>query len=132
MGTIIKKKVYEKMSEGLHTVVITEVTDLGPQDTKFGVKDRIRVVMTAQDQKAEDGSDINVFYTATKSMHIKSQFGKLLANLGFDLDVEEFDVDNLVGLKFQIVVEHNTKDGETFANVASVLKRKAAQVSTEV
>ena len=50
MSLIVKDRVYEQMTEGLHNVTITKVEDLGVQDTKFGSKDQARIYFTALDQ----------------------------------------------------------------------------------
>jgi len=120
MSLVIKPKVYENMTEGLHNVTITKVEDLGLQETNFGTKDRARIVFTASDQKDKEGKAVDIFMTVTKSLHSKSQLGKLLAALKIPVGAE-FDLNDVVGTKAQIVVQHNEKDGKTFANVASVI-----------
>ena len=98
---VIKDKVYEQMSEGLHNVIITKYDDLGLQETQFGTKDRVRIVFEAQDQKdSKTGEAINVFMTATKSLHSKSALGKLLATLKIPAGAE-FDMADhvLTGLR---------------------------------
>jgi hypothetical protein len=122
---VIKDKIYEQMSEGLHNVTITKYDDLGLQDTQFGTKDRVRIVFQAQDQKdGKTGEPINVFMTATKSLHSKSQLGKLLATLKIPAGAE-FDMDDLVGIKCQVVIQHKESEGKTYANIATVLPRTA-------
>jgi hypothetical protein len=129
---VIKDKVYEQMSEGLHNVTITKYEDLGLQDTQFGTKDRVRIVFQAQDQKdSKTGEPINVFMTATKSLHSKSQLGKLLATLKIPAGAE-FDMDDLVGVKCQVVIQHKESEGKTYANIATVLPRTAASAPAKV
>lgn len=124
MGIIVKDKVYEQMTEGLHSVTITEVKDLGVVDTQYGSKDRARIVFTALDQKdSKTGDPINVFMTVTKSLHKKSALAKTLLQLGVTAG-EEFDLDDLIGTKCSIVVEHKESDGKTYANVQTILKRR--------
>ena len=120
MSLVIKPKSYEQMTEGLHNVTITKVEDLGLQETNFGTKDRARIVFTAADQKDKEGKAVDIFMTVTKSLHSKSQLGKLLAALKVPVGAE-FDLNDVVGLKCQIVVGHNEKDGKTYANVTSVI-----------
>jgi len=132
---IIKDKVYENLSEGLHNVVIKKVDDLGAEETNFGTKDRIRVTFEAQDQKDKEGKPVNVTVKYTKSLHAKSAFVKtLLAPLGISAGTE-FDTDALVGTKCQVVIQHKESDGKTYANVTAVLrirsKADAAQAPAE-
>ena len=120
---VIKDKVYEQMSEGLHNVIITKYDDLGLQETQFGTKDRVRIVFEAQDQKdSKTGEAINVFMTATKSLHSKSALGKLLATLKIPAGAE-FDMDDLVGVKCQVVIQHKESEGKTYANISTVIPR---------
>lgn len=123
---VIKDKVYENLSEGLHNVTITKVEDLGPQETQFGTKDRIRVIFTASDQKDKEGKPVDARMTFTKSLHAKSGFVKqLLSPLGISAG-SEFDTDELVGVKCQVVIQHKENDGKTYANVTAVLRIRPA------
>ena len=117
---VIKTKTFEQMTEGLHNVTITKVEDLGLQETNFGTKDRARIMFTAADQKDKEGKAVDVFMSVTKSLHSKSQLGKLLAALKIPVGAE-FDLNDIVGVKCQVVIQHNEKDGKTYANVASVI-----------
>lgn len=123
---VIKDKVYENLSEGLHNVTITKVDDLGPQETNFGTKDRIRVIFTAADQKDKEGKPVDARMTFTKSLHSKSGFVKqLLSPLGISAGTE-FDTDELVGTKCQVVIQHKESDGKVYANVTAVLRIRPA------
>lgn len=123
---VIAKKEYEKLTEGLHNVTITEVKDMGTQDTSFGPKEKIRVVFTAADQKDKEGKAVDAIATYTKSLHAKSAFVKqLLAPLGFSVGTE-FDTDEMIGTKCQVVIQHKESDGSTYANVTAVLRIRPA------
>jgi hypothetical protein len=126
MSLVIKPKTYENLTEGLHNVTITKVEDLGLQETNFGTKDRARLVFTAAGQKDKEGTPVDIFMTVTKSLHAKSQLGKALAALKIPVGAE-FDLNDVVGVKCQIVVQHNEKDGKTFANVASIIPIKKTE-----
>lgn len=126
MSLVIKDKVYEQLTEGLHNVAITKVEDLGPQETQFGTKDRLRVIFTASDQKDKEGNFVDVRMTFTKSLHVKSGFVKnLLAPLGFSVG-NEFDANDIVGTKCQVVIQHKESDGKTYANVSAILRIRPA------
>lgn len=133
MSLVIKDKVYEQLTEGLHNVVITKIEDLGLVETTFGTKDRLRVIFTAQDQKDKEGNAVDVRMTFTKSLHAKSGLVKqLLSPLGFSVG-NEFDANVIVGTKCQVVIQHKESDGKTYANVTAILKvRGAKPVQQEV
>lgn len=123
MGVVIKKKEYEKASEGIHNVVVTKVEDLGAQDTPNGVKNFVRVVFACEDQKDKEGNKVEIWQKFNAVLSPKSNLSKFLVQLGFTPGAE-FDMDEIVGVKCQIVVEHVEKDGNTYANVQSVIKQK--------
>lgn len=126
MSLIVKDRVFEQMTEGLHNVVISRVEDLGIQDTMYGSKDQARLFFTAQDQKAKDGSAVDCPMTVTTtSLHPKSKLGKLLNSLGIAAS-DDFDLNTLVGIKCQVVIEQNVnkETGKSYAKIVSVLKNR--------
>ena len=126
---VIKKQQFEKMSEGLHNVVITDVKDIGQKETMYGVKDQLRIVFQAQDQKDKEGKPVDATMTVNKVITSKSGLGILLDKLGIDGSADEFDTDVMIGVKCQVVIEHKENDGRVYANITSVLKKR---VSSEV
>lgn len=129
---VIKDRVYENANEGIHNVSITRIDDLGMVEGQFGTKDKIRVIFTTE-QKDSEGNLIEVRTNFTKSLHKKSGLTKFLKALKIN-SPDSFDTDELIGLKLQIVVEHNVSDGKTYANVQSYLPvtRKATAAKPPV
>ena len=124
MPIVVKDKVFELPDEGVHDVVISEVNDIGLEETTFGTKDRVRLVVTCLDQNDSEGNPIKVFAKATKSLHAKSTLGTYLNQLGVPIG-SEFDLEDLVGLKTQALIEHNvSSNGKTYANLTSFIKGK--------
>lgn len=130
MSTVIKQKEYELMEEGLHNVVISRIEDLGKVETQHGVKEMAEVYFKALDQKAKDGGDVEARMRFNCSLGAKSTLRKSILNPLGVTPGKEFDLNSLVGVKCQVLIQHNTiEDGRTFANIASILKTKK---STEV
>jgi len=131
MGIIVKKPKYELADEGLHNVVISRIDDVGLVETKlYGTKDMAAIFFTCLDQSAKDGSDVDLRYVVSKKITRKSKLGLMLVALKVTSG-DEFDLDDLIGLKVQIVVQHNTaEDGRVFANIMSFVpvKRGVEQV----
>lgn len=126
MGIIIKKKVYELADEGLHNVVLSRIEDLGAVETKNGTKQKAAIYFTCLDQKAKDGSDVDIRHLVNQVITDKSTLGKMLNALKIKSG-EDFDMDDLIGLKCQIVVIHNEADnGNTYANISSFIPVKRA------
>jgi hypothetical protein len=125
MAVIVKEKVYELPDEGVHSLVISEIRDLGLVDTSFGTKDKALIVFDVQDQNDSEGNPTRVSVSVNKSLHVKSSLSVLLGQLGV-VPGAEFDLEDLVGLQVkQGVIQHNVgKNGKTYANLTTVLKSK--------
>lgn len=129
MALVIKDKVFEVATEGLHNAKIVRVEDLGLVEGNFGTKDKVRIVFEMVDQKDKEGKFVEVWMSATKSLHEKSTLGKFLNSLKISAK-GEFDLNNIVGKKLQVVISHNEKEGRTYANIATVIPvRQAGQAA---
>lgn len=118
MSLVIKNKVNELVSEGLHNVTITGVEDLGLQETQFGPRECAAIYFTPEDQK---GKPVDIRMRVVQSLHPESSLTKLLTALNVPFG-ETFDLNVLVGVKCEVVIQHKEKDGQTYANIAAVLK----------
>jgi|APCry1669189567_1035234.scaffolds.fasta_scaffold92455_1 hypothetical protein len=130
MGIVVTKKVYELADEGIHNVVITRIEDVGIVETQNGMKDKAAIYFTCLDQKAKDGGEVDLRYLVNKVITAKSTLGKLLAALKITAG-DNFDMDDLIGIKAQVVVQHNrAENGNTYANITSFVpvKRGVEQV----
>lgn len=128
MALVVKQKEFELMSEGVHNVTITKIEDLGKVDTQYGVKEKARIFFTAQDQTDKEGKPVDAVKSVNCVLGPKSTLGKMLTQLGI-VPGDEFDLNDLVGIKCQVIIEHNESDGKTYANIATILKsRKTSSV----
>lgn len=125
MGIVIKDRVFETANEGLHNAKIARIEDLGLVEGNYGTKDKVRIVLEMVDQKDKEGKFVEVWMSATKSLHEKSTLGKFLNSLKINAK-GEFDLNNIVGLKLQVVISHTEKEGRTYANVATVIPIRKA------
>ena len=128
---VIKDKVYETATEGLHNATITKVEDLGLQETTYGTKDRARIVFRMDDQKDKEGFPVEVWMPVTKSLHSKSSLGKFLAALKIQAQ-GQFDLNDIVGLQLQVVIVQKEVEGKLYANIATVIPLKKNVVATEI
>lgn len=122
MAFVIQQKSgYEPLPEGQHAVTITEVKDLGEQDTPFGKKHQLYLNFTNT-----AGKSMRKYYTA--SINEKATLYKDIKAITGKAPVKEFDVDTLVGRNLQIVVTHEEgKDGKVRGKIAAFLKAAAGQ-----
>jgi hypothetical protein len=128
---IIAEKVYELPTAEPHKLTIVEVKDLGPVETNYGTKEKVSIKIDVTDQKTEQGENIYVFVNAAKSIGEKSTLGKFLRNkLGINPG-PAFDMDELIGFKFEAVIEHSVAtNGKTYANVGSPIRGKKTVVES--
>jgi len=117
MSLIVKDRMYGLMSEGLHSVTITKVEDLGLQETRFGPKECAAIYFT-DDQK---GRPVDISLRVAQSLQPDSSLARFLTALSIPFG-DAFDLRELIGLKCQVVIQHKEKDSEIHATVAAVLK----------
>jgi hypothetical protein len=119
---IIEKKVYELPSDTMHKFEIVEIGELKDYNTARGVVKKFTIKILVTDQKAQDGSDLYVFITATPSIGVKAMLGKFLRRLKINVD-KPVDMDELVGFKFEGLIIYNEGEGAhagtTFANIST-------------
>ena len=128
MSLVVKEKQFELMSEGLHNVVVSRIKDVGPTETAYGVKDKAQIFLTALDQKAKDGGEVDVMISVNKVISPKSSLYLLLVDLGVPyVTGQEVDLNDLIGIKIQGVVKHNKgNNGKTYANITLIRNKTAA------
>jgi hypothetical protein len=128
---VITEKVYELATEGIHSLQVTKIEDLGLVEGVHGAKEKVRIHILVTDQKTKDGEAVDVFITATKSIGEKATLGKFLRSLGIST-TGQVDLDELIGFKFQAVIEQNkAANGKTYANIGSIIKSRKTIATTE-
>ncbi len=123
-----EKKKYEIPDEGLYKAVLADIIDIGEVDTQFGKKHRVRFIYFLEDCD-KDGKQFRLMQQLNASLHEKSGMYKVIRRLmGKEIgDVKSFDLDVLIGKQCQLDVQHTEKEGETYANVMSVLANQKGQ-----
>jgi hypothetical protein len=111
--------------------VCVDVTPLRKQQSQFGERDVFKIVFEA-DMDRDDGSRYCVWSrNFTPSLNEKANFRKFLKGwFGRDLTKEElddFDTESLIGKPAQLVVVHEHKDGETYANIVACTPDKSKE-----
>jgi hypothetical protein len=127
---IIEAKVYELPEAGLHTAVITDVTDLGlVKNEIYGTeKRRIRITYTITDEKGKDGTDMKVFESAAASFGPKSRLGARLRGLGIKTDdVQKINLSELIDMEVNVNIVHNKVNDRTYANIDSAARPRRAR-----
>jgi hypothetical protein len=120
---------FEACPEYTGKAVIVDVTPLRKQQSQFGERDVFKVVFEVEMQR-DDGTPYCVWSkNFTPTLNEKSNFRKFLRGLyGRDLskqEMEDFDTESIIGKTAQVVVVHEFKDGETYANIAACTPDKS-------
>lgn len=80
------------------------------------------------EEMMEDGRPFRISVWTKPSLHEKGRVAKLLKAYGEDaeeIDVETFDLDEYIGRKCQVIIEHyRGQDGSTKAKIANFLPAK--------
>ena len=120
---------FEPCPEFTGRAVIVDVTPTRREHGQFGEQDVFRVVFEV-DLAKPDGSRFCVWSRRmTPTLGEKSNLRKFVRGLyGRDLTKQElasYDTEVLVGMGAQLVVVHEHKDGETYANIAACTPDKS-------
>lgn len=120
---------FEPCPEFTGKAVCVDVTPLRKQQSQFGERDVFKIVFEV-DMDKEDGSRYCVWSrNFTPSLNEKANFRKFVRGwFGRDLtkqELDDFDTDSLIGKSAQVVVVHEHKDGETYANIVACTPDKS-------
>ena len=120
---------FEPCPEFTGKAVCVDVTPLRKQQSQYGERNVFKLVFEV-DATKEDGHRFAVWSpNFTPTLNEKSTLRKFLRGwFGRDLaegELQEFDTESLIGRPAQLVVVHQHKDGETYANIAACLPDKS-------
>lgn len=125
-------KTFQNVPEGNHIAVCYRVIDLGTIRGEYMGKENFRrkvlISWEIPDEKMEDGRPFTIGQRFTWSMSEKAQLRKILeswrgkAFVETDFGPQGFDIINIIGVGCMLNVVHETKNGKTYANIASVAK----------
>lgn len=113
--------------EGTHVARCCQVIDLGEQHSDFYNKTQWKVLVGWElpNEKDDEGKPFLVWRRYTLSIHEKSTLGKDLESWrGKKFTPEEakgFSLKKVLGAPCMLNIVHNVKDGQTYANVQTVM-----------
>src|SRR5947208_2168463 len=122
---------FEPSPEYTGKAVCVDVTPLRKQQSQYGERNVFKIVFEVDAEK-EDGTRYSVWSTNfTPTLNEKSSLRKFLRGwFGRDLskaELEDFDTETLIGKPAQLVVVHQHKDSEVYANIAACTPDKSAE-----
>jgi len=135
MGVTVedKQSTWRNPEDGDYLAVVADIVDLGPVQTKFGLKDKVQIVFLLDSFDSETGDQFRVSGFYTKSKHEKSGLRKAVkAIVGYDAFETEgsIDLDDLLlGKNVRLAVENSEgKEGKEYCNIVAILKAPKGKV----
>lgn len=128
---IIQNKLYVPAPEYTGPGVIIDITPLKKYVSDFGEREGFRVVFEIPVDRPSGGR----FYVRSRifapSLHPRSGFHRFLRDMfARELTQEEvraFDTESLIGKTAHLVVVHEAKNGQVYANIAACTADKSGQ-----
>jgi hypothetical protein len=106
-------------NEGPHVAVVISTEPRTDVFTKYGVRDMQMFVLRVKQRNADDMEEFaEIHQQYSRTLHPKSSLVKFIAGFGISPG-SEFDCDDLVGKKVNIIVTHSKPDvnGKVHANI---------------
>ena len=110
-------------TDGPIKAVLVDITDLKKRITQYGEKDEFRLVFETEVMDEENDRRFCIWSRGyTPSLNEKAALRKDLKKLmGRDLtqaELDEFDLEALIGHGVKLIIQHETKDDRTYANIS--------------
>ena len=123
-------------TEGPIKAVLVDITDLKKRTTQYGEKDEFRLVFETEVMDTANDRRFCIWSRGyTPSLNEKAALRKDLKRLMgrelTSLELSEFDVESLIGHGVKLIIQHETKDDRTYANISFMVpdKEKALKPS---
>jgi len=110
-------------TDGPIKAVLVDITDLKKRMTQYGEKDEFRLVFETEVMDEENDRRFCIWSRGyTPSLNEKAALRKDLKKLlGRDLtlaELDEFDLEDLIGHGVKLIIQHEHKDDRTYANIS--------------
>jgi hypothetical protein len=116
-------------TEGPIKAVLVDVTELKKRMTQYGEKDEFRLVFETECMDEENDRRFCIWSRGyTPSLNEKAALRKDLKKMmGRDLtqlELDEFDMESLIGHGVKLIIQHEHKDDRTYANISFIAPDK--------
>jgi hypothetical protein len=116
-------------TDGPIKAVLVDVTELKKRTTQYGEKDEFRLVFETECEDEENDRRFCIWSRGyTPSLNEKAALRKDLKKImGRDLtklELEEFDLESLIGHGVKLIIQHEHKDDKTYANISFIAPDK--------
>lgn len=115
---VVEKKRYQRPTPGLHHGNAIDVKDYGlVTDFRGEKRRRCALVWELQDEKDAEGKPIVIYESFNLTIEKKSRLRKIWTEIFGREPDDKIVLNQLKGIECNLVVQHNHKDGEVYANV---------------
>jgi hypothetical protein len=116
-------------TDGPIKAVLVDVTELKKRMTQYGEKDEFRLVFETECEDEENDRRFCIWSRGyTPSLNEKAALRKDLKKMmGRDLtqlELDEFDMESLIGHGVKLIIQHEHKDDKTYANISFIAPDK--------
>jgi hypothetical protein len=116
-------------TDGPIKAVLVDVTELKKRMTAFGEKEEFRLVFETECMDEENDRRFCIWSRGyTPSLNEKAALRKDLKKImGRDLtklELDEFDLESLIGHGVKLIIQHEHKDDKTYANISFIAPDK--------
>ena len=110
-------------TEGPIKAVLVDVTELKKRMTQYGEKDEFRLVFETEAMDEENDRRFCIWsrgYTPSlnEKAALRRDLKKLMGRDLTSLELNEFDLEALIGHGVKLIIQHETKDDRTYANIS--------------
>jgi hypothetical protein len=110
-------------TDGPIKAVLVDITELKKRVTQYGEKDEFRLVFETECEDEENDRRFCIWSRGyTPSLNEKAALRKDLKKMmGRDLtqlELDEFDMESLIGHGVKLIIQHEHKDDKTYANIS--------------
>jgi hypothetical protein len=123
-------------TDGPIKAVLVDVTELKKRMTQYGEKDEFRLVFETEVMDEENDRRFCIWsrgYTPSlnEKAALRKDLKKLMGRELTQLELDEFDLEGLIGHGVKLIIQHETKDDRTYANISFMApdKEKALKPS---
>jgi len=110
-------------TDGPIKAVLVDVTDLKKRMTQYGEKDEFRLVFETEVIDEENDRRFCIWsrgYTPSlnEKAALRKDLKKMMGRELTQLELDEFDLEALIGHGVKLIIQHETKDDRTYANIS--------------
>jgi len=116
-------------TDGPIKAVLVDVTELKKRMTQYGEKDEFRLVFETEVEDTENDRRFCIWsrgYTPSlnEKAALRKDLKKMMGRELTQMELDEFDLEGLIGHGVKLIIQHEHKDDKTYANISFIAPDK--------